>query len=130
MMMAILLIQGCSDDEYTIDDVRPMSIGQLDTEDVSYYVVNVDAAKNAEIADVNLHVYLGETKKEVLEYSDNQTPEGWEKQKRLKFPIKLKKGEKVTVLFTSTDPAVNLGENKLISIQLENGQIIEHETGM
>lgn len=58
---------------------------------------------------------------EVIEFTTNQTPEGWEKSRKLSFPAKVNEDTPVTVVFISRDPAIDVTVNKEVSLTI-NGE--------
>ncbi|HEY4551834.1 MAG TPA: hypothetical protein VIG80_01445 [Bacillaceae bacterium] len=127
LIMAVLLIVtllGCGLGKIKDEDVH-LTVLTLHEDKISYYVIIIHAEKSMMIKNVHFDKKFDGIKAQALEYSDLQTPEGWESQKRLRFPLHLEKNDKVTIMFTSDNP--DLLENKKVFIEVNDGQIIERD---
>ncbi|MBO1006000.1 hypothetical protein [Pseudogracilibacillus auburnensis] len=65
-------------------------------------MVNLQPEESMTLDLVELPTYP-EAEVEVMDYTMNQTPEGWESSKKLSFPTKINEDKPVTIVFISRD---------------------------
>lgn len=116
--MLLTVLGGCNQ-KIDLDQLFYSTV-TLKVADTSYFVLNLQLKETITLEAVELPTYHN-LEMEVIEFTTNQTPEGWEKSRKLSFPAKVNEDTPVTVVFISRDPAIDVTVNKEVSLTI-NGE--------